>query len=124
METQRKKFDGAKINNIDQNIADSIFSKWKNLQVMVLINHIQLHMHISYQTAYLKTYYTSIFLAVSSSSDMDNADKILSLTDSSKEHDIKILQPSINNSMHDFISLSDTEILFGLGAIRCRLQSR
>ncbi len=120
METQRKKFiDGAKINNIDQNIADSIFSKMEKFAGYGFNkSHSVAYAYISYQTAYLKTYYTSIFLAAALSSDMDNTDKILSLTDSSKEHDIKILQPSINNSMHDFISLSDTEILFGLGAIK------
>ena len=49
---------------------------------------------------------------------MDNTDKILSLTDSSSEHGIKIIQPSINNSEYSFVSLSDTEIIFGLGAIK------
>ena len=120
METQRKKFiDGAKINKIDFNIAESIFSKMEKFAGYGFNkSHSVAYAYISYQTAFLKTYYPSIFLASALSSDMDNTDKILSLTDSSSEHGIKIIQPSINNSEYSFVSLSDTEIIFGLGAIK------
>ena len=73
---------------------------------------------ISYQTAFLKTYYTSEFLSAALSSDMDNTDKVISLIDASREMDIEIIQPDINSSDFNFLSSETNSILFGLGAVK------
>jgi DNA polymerase-3 subunit alpha len=81
-------------------------------------SHSVAYAFISYQTAFLKTYYTSEFLAAALSSDMDNTDKVISLIDAAKEMKITILQPDINVSDFNFISNNKKNILFGLGAVK------
>ena len=75
----REKFiDGAKINKIDFNIAGSIFSKMEKFAGYGFNkSHSVAYAYISYQTAFLKTYYPSIFLASALSSDMDNTINII-----------------------------------------------
>ena len=120
METHRKKFiDGAKIKEISPTIANSIFSKMEKFAGYGFNkSHSVAYAFISYQTAFLKTYYTSEFLSSALSSDMDNTDKVISLIDASIEMGLKIEQPSINASEFNFVSLDDKSILYGLGAIK------
>ena len=81
-------------------------------------SHSVAYAFISYQTAFLKTYYTSEFLSAALSSDMDNTDKVISLVDASIEMGLSIIQPNINTSDFNFLSLNNKSILFGLGAIK------
>ncbi|MBT6734343.1 MAG: DNA polymerase III subunit alpha [Gammaproteobacteria bacterium] len=120
MELHRKKFiDGAKIKGIDGMIAGSIFSKMEKFAGYGFNkSHSVAYASISYQTAYLKTYYTSEFLSAALSSDMDNTDKVISLVDACNEMSIKILQPNINTSGFNFISIDESTTLYGLGAIK------
>ena len=120
MESHRKKFnDGAVSNKIPSSVADSIFSKMEQFAGYGFNkSHSVAYAFISYQTAYLKTYYTSEFLAAALSSDMDNTDKVISLIDATKEMSLIVLQPNINTSEFSFNSLDDKNILFGLGAIK------
>ena len=120
MEMHRKKFiDGAKIKGINNRIADSIFSKMEKFAGYGFNkSHSVAYASISYQTAFLKTYYTSEFLSAALSSDMDNTDKVISLVDACSEMSITILQPNINTSGFNFISVNKNTILYGLGAIK------
>ncbi len=120
MELHRNKFiEGAKNNKISPTISNSIFSKMEKFAGYGFNkSHSVAYAFISYQTAYLKTYYTSEFLSSALSSDMDNTDKIISLVDASKEMDLTIIQPNINTSEFNFTSIDDKSILFGLGAIK------
>ena len=120
METHRKKFiDGAKDRKISPIIASSIFSKMEKFAGYGFNkSHSVAYAFISYQTAFLKTYYTSEFLSSALSSDMDNTDKVISLIDASIEMGLKISQPDINTSEYNFLSLEDKSILYGLGAIK------
>ncbi len=120
MELHREKFiSGASNKKISQVVASSIFSKMEKFAGYGFNkSHSVAYAYISYQTAYLKTYYSSQFLAAALSSDMDNTDKVISLVDASKEMNIKILKPDINASDFAFLSIDKTTILFGLGAIK------
>jgi DNA polymerase III subunit alpha len=120
MEMHRKKFiDGATIKGINNRISDSIFSKMEKFAGYGFNkSHSVAYASISYQTAFLKTYYTSEFLSAALSSDMDNTDKVISLVDACSEMAIKILQPNINMSGFNFISVNKKTILYGLGAIK------
>ena len=73
---------------------------------------------ISYQTAYLKCNYRSIFLASSMSFDMDNTDKLIILINDAKNSNIAILPPNINTSEYKFSAINKDAILYGLGAIK------
>jgi len=120
MELHRKKFiEGAQANKISILVANSIFSKMEKFAGYGFNkSHSVAYAFISYQTAYLKTYYTSEFLSSALSSDMDNTDKVISLVDASIEMGLNIIQPNINTSEFNFISIDDKSILFGLGAIK------
>ena len=120
MELHRKKFiEGAQANKISISVANSIFSKMEKFAGYGFNkSHSVAYAFISYQTAYLKTYYTSEFLSSALSSDMDNTDKVISLVDASIEMGLNIIQPNINTSEFNFISIDDKSILFGLGAIK------
>jgi DNA polymerase-3 subunit alpha len=120
MEQHRKQFiEGAKNKNIPVTVANSIFSKMEKFAGYGFNkSHSVAYAFISYQTAFLKTYYTSEFLSAALSSDMDNTDKVISLVDASIEMGLSIIQPNINTSDFNFLSLDDKSILFGLGAIK------
>ena len=120
MELHRKKFiDGATAKGINNRVADSIFSKMEKFAGYGFNkSHSVAYASISYQTAFLKTYYTSEFLSAALSSDMDNTDKVISLIDACSEMSIVILQPNINMSGFNFISVNKDTILYGLGAIK------
>jgi len=73
---------------------------------------------IAYQTAWLKTYYPSEFMAAVLSADMDNTDKVVTLTDECREMCLEILPPDINRSSYRFAVANQSEIVYGLGAIK------
>ena len=76
--TLSEKFiDGASHKGITGTIANSIFSKMEKFAGYGFNkSHSVAYAAISYQTAFLKTYYTSEFLSAALSSDMDNTDKV------------------------------------------------
>ena len=120
MEEHRQKFiDGATAKGINSSIANSIFSKMEKFAGYGFNkSHSVAYAYISYQTAYLKTYYTSEFLASALSSDMDNTDKVISLIDATSEMNIAIYKANINESNYNFTSINEHSILYGLGAIK------
>ena len=120
MEEHRQKFiDGAIAKGVSSSIANSIFSKMEKFAGYGFNkSHSVAYAYISYQTAYLKTYHASEFLASALSSDMDNTDKVISLIDAANEININIDKPNINKSDYNFESVNETSILYGLGAIK------
>ena len=73
---------------------------------------------LSYQTAYLKAYYTTEFFSAALSSDMDNTNKIINLLAACKQMNVKVNLPDINQSNYKFLPLEDGVINYGLGAIK------
>ncbi len=76
---------------------------------------------ITFQTAYLKTYYPAEFMASLLSSDSDNSDKVAKYIDELKRLKIDILPPDILKSNNSFTPINrgkKSAILFGLGAIK------
>lgn len=73
---------------------------------------------LSYQTAWLKRHYASAFMAAVLSSDMDNTDKVVMFIEDCKQQNVEVLPPNVNSSDYKFEPLSDTEILYGLGAVK------
>jgi len=120
MEEHRQKFiDGAIAKGVSSSIANSIFSKMEKFAGYGFNkSHSVAYAYISYQTAYLKVYHASEFLASALSSDMDNTDKVISLIDAANEININIDKPNINKSDYNFESINETYILYGLGAIK------
>lgn len=85
---------------------------------------------LTYQTAYLKTYYPAEFMAALMTTEMDNTDKITKYITDARAHQIPILSPDVNRSQKRFSvekvtrpGAADTEpkikaIRFGLEAIK------
>ncbi len=76
---------------------------------------------ITYQTAFLKTYFPVEFNAALLSTEMGNQDEVVKYIQSARGSGIAILSPDVNRSERDF-TVADTgsgrSILFGLGAIK------
>jgi len=85
-------------------------------------SHSAAYAMITFQTAYLKCYYAEEFMAALLTSEQDNTDKVVKYIDEVKRLGIKLLPPSIQNSLVEFSAFEDEEgneaILFGLGAIK------
>src|SRR6056300_646505 len=120
MDAQREIFvKGATQNNLSEKQASELFDLLDKFAGYGFNkSHAAAYAKIAYQTAYLKRHYTSSFIAASMSADMNNTDNIALLFDDCVLNKIKLLPPSINNSVFRFQPLNDQEILYGLGAIK------
>ncbi|PXV68255.1 DNA polymerase III subunit alpha [Halanaerobium congolense] len=81
-------------------------------------SHSTAYAFLAYQTAYLKYHFPVEFMSALFSSVMGNHDKIADYIKASREINLKILAPDINNSHHDFFAESDKQIRYGLKAIK------
>jgi DNA polymerase-3 subunit alpha len=84
-------------------------------------SHSAAYAMITFQTAWLKTYYPNEFMAALLTSDKDNTDKVVRYIDEVKRMGIELSPPDICDSLLEFSAINkdgqDT-ILFGLGAIK------
>ena len=88
---------------------------------------------ISYQTAWLKAYHPTEFLAATMSSDMDDTDKVQIFCRDAQDNGVEVLPPDVNHSGYRFEPVADkhTEkgkpprtMRYGLGAVRARGRAR
>jgi DNA polymerase-3 subunit alpha len=73
---------------------------------------------LSYQTAWLKTYYPAEFMAALLSSEIGSTDKVVQYINEARELGLDVLAPDVNESGFKFTVISDRRIRFGLGAVR------
>ena len=73
---------------------------------------------ISYQTAWLKTYYPAEFMAAILSSSIGDTDSVVKFINEARELGIDVLPPDVNESGYKFTVIAEKRIRFGLGAIR------
>ena len=120
MENHRSRFvDGCSKNNINNNIARSIFDKMEKFAGYGFNkSHSVAYALLSYQTAYLKAYYPTEFFSAALSSDMDNTNKIINLLSACNEVGIKVNPPNINSSSFNFEPCDNKSINYGLCAIK------
>ena len=84
-------------------------------------SHSAAYAMITFQTAYLKTYYPSEFMAALLTSEENKVDKVAVYIDEMKKMNIKLLPPSINKAIREFSAFEQDgkeAILYGLGAIK------
>ena len=120
MEEQREIFvKGCVKNNIKEKNAEQIFDLINQFaEYGFNKSHSAAYALISYQTAYLKTYYPEHFMASVLSSELGNTDKIYALTQECSRMSIKVLKPNILFSRRGFVVNKNNEIEYGLGAIK------
>ncbi len=105
-------------NGIDAESANTIFDEMAEFAKYAFNkSHAAAYAVLSYQTAYLKTYYPAEFMAAMLNSFLGNLDKIPAYIDECKRLKIEILKPDINKSYTKF-TVDGEKIRFGLGSIK------
>ncbi len=123
MAKERGKFvAGAKSNGIDEKIATKVFNNMESFADYGFNkSHSAAYAFITYQTAYLKTFYPAYFMAALMSLEMDNTDKTLKNINECARLEINIVAPDVNTQFANFtvehIDGRD-RILFGLAGIK------
>jgi DNA polymerase-3 subunit alpha len=120
MEEQREIFvKGCYKNSIPAKTAEKIFELIEQFaEYGFNKSHSAAYAVISYQTAYLKTYYPEHFMAAVLSTELGNTDKIHALIQECKRMNINVLKPNILSSSKMFLVNEDEDIEYGLGAIK------
>tara|TARA_B100000575_G_scaffold276103_1_gene261268 strand:- start:87 stop:2333 length:2247 start_codon:yes stop_codon:yes gene_type:complete len=119
LEKQKQNFiSGAVKNGISKEVAAGIFLKIEPFaEYGFNKSHAAAYAIISYQTAFLKTYYPKEFIAASMTMDISNQNKLNEFYEELKRLEIKILRPDINECFADFKSEEDN-FFYALGAIK------
>lgn len=111
--------EGASKNNHDPIKAEKLFDLMANFAGYGFNkSHAAAYSVITCQTAYLKAHYPVEFYATLLSTERENTDKITKYIADARRHQIEVLPPDINESDTDFTVLTNSQIRFGLGAIK------
>ena len=119
LEKQKQSFiAGAVKNGISKEIAAGIFLKIEPFaEYGFNKSHAAAYAIISYQTAFLKTYYPKEFIAASMTMDISNQNKLGEFYEELKRLNIKVVRPDINECFADFKTKNE-KFYYALGAIK------
>ncbi len=119
LEKQKQGFiEGAIKNGIAKDVAAGIFLKIEPFaEYGFNKSHAAAYGIISYQTAFLKTYYPKEFIASSMSMDISNQNKLSEFYEELKRLNVEITRPDINECYADF-KTNDKKFYYALGAIK------
>ena len=110
--------EGAIRRGVSEAAAKKIFDEMKDFAKYAFNkSHAAAYAVIAYQTAWLKCYYPTEFMAALMSSIMDDEKKVAKYIEDCRKMGIHVLPPSINASYEKF-SVSSNSICFGLGAVK------
>ncbi|MDC1137135.1 DNA polymerase III subunit alpha [Candidatus Pelagibacter sp.] len=119
LEKQKQGFiAGALKNGIAKDVAAGIFLKIEPFaEYGFNKSHAAAYAIISYQTAFLKTYYPKEFIAASMTMDISNQNKLSEFYEELKRLNIEIIRPDINECFADFRTV-DNKFYYALGGIK------
>ena len=119
LEKQKQGFiAGALKNGIAKDVAASIFLKIEPFaEYGFNKSHAAAYAIISYQTAFLKTYYPKEFFAASMTMDISNQNKLSEFYEELKRIDINVVRPDINKCFADF-QFDKNNFYYALGGIK------
>ncbi|EDZ60948.1 DNA polymerase III, alpha subunit [Candidatus Pelagibacter sp. HTCC7211] len=119
LEKQKQGFiAGAVQNGIAKDVAAGIFLKIEPFaEYGFNKSHAAAYAIISYQTAFLKTYYPKEFIAASMTMDISNQNKLSEFYEELKRLNIKVVRPNINECYADFRTEGD-KFYYALGGIK------
>ena len=119
LEKQKQNFiNGAVNNGISKEVAAGIFLKIEPFaEYGFNKSHAAAYAIISYQTAFLKTYYPKEFIAASMTMDISNQNKLSEFYEELKRLNVEIIRPDINECFADFRN-DDTKFYYALGGIK------
>lgn len=115
--------EGAKKQGYDEKKADDLFELiLKFAEYGFNKSHSAAYALVAFQTAYLKTYYPSEFMAALLTSESNKVDKVAQYIEEIKRMNIKLLPPNINEAQGEFKAIKlengNEAIVYGLGAIK------
>ena len=115
-----KKFvEGAQENDIAKRKAEEIYALIEKFaQYGFNKSHATAYAYIAYQTAWLKTFHPSEFMAANLTSEMSSIDRIVTLINECKKLSIEVKPPDINVSFTQFHPIDNSTISYGLNAIK------
>jgi DNA polymerase-3 subunit alpha len=119
LEKQKQNFIAGAVNNgISKDVAAGIFLKIEPFaEYGFNKSHAAAYAIISYQTAFLKTYYPKEFIAASMTMDISNQNKLSEFYEELKRLNIKIVRPDINECFANFRTENDN-FYYALGGIK------
>ncbi len=119
LEKQKQGFiDGAIKNGIAKDVAAGIFLKIEPFaEYGFNKSHAAAYAIISYQTAFLKTYYTKEFIAASMTMDISNQNKLSEFYEELNRLNVEVVRPDINECFADFRTV-DGKFYYALGGIK------
>jgi DNA polymerase-3 subunit alpha len=119
MTKQRQKFlSGAISNGIDEETATRVFDKMEKFaEYGFNKSHAAAYGYLTYVTAYLKANYPSQWLAALMTTDSDDTEKVAKFFHESREMNLPVLAPDINESERTFNATS-SGIRFALSGIK------
>ena len=114
-----KFIEGAQKKDISKRKAEEIYALIEKFaQYGFNKSHSTAYAYIAYQTAWLKTFYPSEFMAANLTSEMSSIDRIVTLINECKKLDIEVKPPDINVSFTQFYPVNNKTISYGLNAIK------
>jgi len=119
LEKQKQNFiAGAVTNGISKDVAAGIFLKIEPFaEYGFNKSHAAAYAIISYQTAFLKTYYPNEFIAASMTMDISNQNKLSEFYEELKRLGTKIIRPDINECYANF-KTENGKFYYALGGIK------
>ncbi len=119
LEKQKQGFiAGAVKNGIAKDVAAGIFLKIEPFaEYGFNKSHAAAYAIISYQTAFLKTYYPKEFIAASMTMDISNQNKLSEFYEELKRLNVEVLRPDINECFADFRTI-ENKFYYALGGIK------
>ena len=111
--------DGVLKRGLDKDVANKLWDEMEKFGSYAFNkSHAAAYAHVTYQTAYLKTYYEPEFLTSVLNNRITNIDEIKNYVTYAKSEKINILPPDINKSETMFSCNKNGEIRFGLAALK------
>ena len=120
MAQQRTIFlEGAAKRGADTKVAERLFDLMEKFaEYGFNKSHSAAYALVAYHTAWLKAHYPAEFMAATMSSEMSDTDKVRVFYEDCRANGLTMLPPDINLSGYRFEPVSQTEIRYGLGAIK------
>ncbi len=113
-----KAIDGCLKRGVPEDVAKKVWGEMKDFAKYAFNkSHAAAYSLVTYQTAYLKTYYEPEFLTSVLNNRIDKIDEIQNYLSYAKEEGIEVLPPDINQSV-GYFSVKNNKIRYGLAAIK------
>jgi DNA polymerase-3 subunit alpha len=110
---------GAAKNAITEQKADEVFDLMEKFAGYGFNkSHAAAYSLLAYHTAWLKVHYTAEFFCANMTVEMDDTDKLKVLFEDALKMGMSFEPPNINRGLYRFEPVSNTQIRYGLGAIK------